>query len=108
MRRHDYLDHDIETASPKQIRQCQEAELARQLDYLFARSLFYQEKFRSAGLRRKDCCNLRDLARFPFTTKEELRASQASQPPLGRHIAADWHNVIRVHSSCLLYTSRCV
>jgi phenylacetate-CoA ligase len=99
MRRHDYLDRDIETASPKQIRQRQEAELARQLDYLFARSLFYQEKFRSAGLRRKDCRHLRDLARFPFTTKEELRESQTSCPPLGRHIAADWRNVIRVHSS---------
>jgi len=90
MRRHDYLDHDIETASPKQIRQRQEAELARQLDSLFARSLFYQEKFRSAGLRRKDCRHLRDLAQFPFTTKEELRENQTSCPPLGRHIAANW------------------
>ena len=99
MKRQGYLDHDIETASPKQIRERQEAELARQLDYLFSRSLFYQDKFRSAGLRRRDCRNLRDLARFPFTTKEELRESQASHPPLGRHLAADLHKVIRVHSS---------
>jgi phenylacetate-CoA ligase len=99
MRLPQYLDRDIETASPKQIRLRQRAELARQLDYLFARSLFYQEKFRSSGLRRKDCRELRDLARFPFTTKEELRESQALHPPLGNHIAADWNRVIRVHSS---------
>jgi phenylacetate-CoA ligase len=99
MQGHDYLDRDIETARPKEIRKLQEATLARQMDYLFARSLFYQDKFQSAGIRRKDYRKLRDLARFPFTAKEELRESQASHPPLGRHIAADWHRVIRVHSS---------
>jgi phenylacetate-CoA ligase len=95
----DYLDRKIETASGKVIQRIQETELAHQLDYLFARSLFYQERFRSAGIRRKDFRKLRDLARFPFTSKEELRASQAAHPPLGRHIAADWRRVIRVHSS---------
>jgi hypothetical protein len=42
-----------------------EADLARQLDYLFSRSLFYQDKFGIAGVRRKDYRKLRDLARFP-------------------------------------------
>lgn len=99
MKQHDYFDREIETASPRQVRQRQEVELARQLDYLFARSLFYQEKLRTAALRRKDCQSLRDLARFPLTTKEELRESQTSHPPLGLHIATDWHKVVRVHSS---------
>jgi len=97
MRSADYLDRKIETA--KQTDGLQQALLAQQLDYLFARSEFYQEKFRAAAIRRKDFRNLRDLARFPFTTKEELRESQAEHPPLGRHIAADWRDVIRVHSS---------
>jgi phenylacetate-CoA ligase len=97
--RSDYLDRKIETATAKEIAVLQQALLARQLDYLFVRSEFYREKFRAAGVRRKDFRKLRDLARFPFTTKEELRASQAAHPPLGRHIAADWHDVIRVHSS---------
>jgi phenylacetate-CoA ligase len=99
MRGHDYLDREIETADSKEIQKLQEAELTRQLDYLFARSLFYQDKFRSAGIQRKDYRKLRDLARFPFTSKQELRESQTAHPPLGRHIAADWRNVIRVHSS---------
>ena len=95
----EYLDRKIETASPKAVQKLQEAKLARQLDYLFACSAFYQDKFRTARIKRKDYRRLRDLSRFPFTTKEELRESQASCPPLGRHAAADWVDVIRVHSS---------
>ncbi len=99
MRANEYLDRKIETATAKETASLQEALLTRQLDYLFARSEFYREKFHTARVRRKDFRKLRDLARFPFTTKEELRASQAAHPPLGRHIAADWRDVIRVHSS---------
>ncbi|MGH9497673.1 MAG: phenylacetate--CoA ligase family protein [Terriglobales bacterium] len=95
----EYLDKKIETASLKQVHRLQEAKLARQLDYLFSHSLFYQEKFGAAGIRRKDFRRLRDLERFPFTTKEELRESQRVQPPLGKHIATGIKNVIRVHSS---------
>src|ERR1700733_10416790 len=99
MRPNKYLDRKIETATAKETAALQQRLLASQLDYLFARSEFYQEKFRAAGIRRKEFRRLRDLARFPFTTKEELRASQAARPPLGRHITAKWLDVIRVHSS---------
>jgi phenylacetate-CoA ligase len=99
MRSNDYLDRKIEMATAKQTASLQQALLARQLDYLFARSEFYQAKFRAAEILRKDFRKLPDLTRFPLTTKEELRDSQASHPPLGCHIAADWRDVIRVHSS---------
>lgn len=95
----DYLDAEIETAAPKEIQRLQESKLAKQLDYLFARSAFYREKFEKAGIRREHYRELSDLRHFPFTTKEELRESQAACPPLGRHMAADWVDVIRVHSS---------
>src|SRR6266568_3845027 len=95
----EYLDRKIETASAAEVGRLQEAKLARQLDYLFARSEFYQEKFNAAGIRRKDFRRLRDLERFPFTTKDELRESQAVCPPLGKHIACNINDVIRVHSS---------
>ena len=95
----EYLDREIETARPKYVQRLQEAKLGKQLDYLFARSVFYQEKFQAAGLQRKHYRRVRDLERFPFTTKEELRESQAICPPLGKHIAARIDDVIRVHSS---------
>jgi phenylacetate-CoA ligase len=99
MRTVDYLDRKIETASLKEIQKLQDGKLARQLDYLFDRSQFYKEKFRAASIRRKHYRRLRDLCDFPFTTKEELRESQAAHPPLGKHVAADLDEVIRVHSS---------
>jgi phenylacetate-CoA ligase len=92
-----YLQPEIETATWEAIQGLQEAKLARQLDYLYARSKFYQEKL--AGIERSSFRKLADLQRFPFTTKEELRDSQAKCPPLGNHIAADLDDVIRVHSS---------
>jgi phenylacetate-CoA ligase len=94
-----YLNKKIETASLKEIQKVQSAKLAKQLDYLFARSLFYQDKFRVARIRRKDYRRLSDLPRFPFTTKDELRDSQTVSPPFGRHVAANLDDVIRVHSS---------
>ena len=94
-----YLNRKIETATFKEIQELQEAKLARQLDYLLSRSLFYREKFQAAGIRRRDFRRLKDVARFPLTTKEELRESQAAAPPLGKHIACRLEDVIRVHSS---------
>lgn len=99
MRTEQYLDPEIETLSPADLRKLQEHRLAKQLDYLFARSPFYQDKFAAAGIRRADFHTLDDLARFPFTAKEELRDSQQASPPLGRHMAADMVDVVRLHSS---------
>jgi phenylacetate-CoA ligase len=95
----EYFDPDIETLTDSALRDLQEAKLAQQLDYLYARSPFYQDKFRATGLRREHFRSLRDLENFPFTTKEELRDSQAACPPLGRHMAADMASVIRIHAS---------
>ena len=95
----EYLDPEIETMGQRQLQELQEAKLAKQLDYLFARSPFYQDKFRIAGIRREDLQSLGDLVNCPFTTKEELRESQIACPPLGRHMAAEMDQVIRIHSS---------
>lgn len=94
-----HLDPEIETAAPAEVRLLQEAKLSRQLDYLFLRSSFYRDKLQAAGVKRGHFRTLSDLSHFPFTSKEELRESQASCPPLGRHMAADWVDVVRVHSS---------
>jgi len=99
MRTDDYFDAEIETMMPGELRPLQQAKLARQLDYLIARSPFYRDKFAAAGIRREDFRSLMDLAHFPFTTKDELRESQQACPPLGRHMAADMIDVIRLHAS---------
>ncbi|HEV1993820.1 MAG TPA: hypothetical protein VGR03_05780 [Candidatus Acidoferrum sp.] len=95
----EFFDSEIETMPPEQLRTLQEAKLGKQLDYLLARSPFYQDKFRAAGIRPEHFRSLQDFANFPFTTKEELRESQIASPPLGRHAAVEMDSVIRIHSS---------
>jgi phenylacetate-CoA ligase len=75
------------------------AALREQLQYVAARSKFYQRKFTAAGievgaLRRPD-----DVARLPFTEKSELRESQLADPPLGEHRACDAAAVRRIYST---------
>jgi len=99
MRTNEYFDPEIETMNAEDLRPLQQAKLGRQLDYLIARSPFYRDKFAAEGVRREDFRSLEDLVRFPFTNKEELRESQQACPPLGRHMAADMIDVIRLHAS---------
>lgn len=71
--------------------------LARQLDYVYARSPFYQRKFREVGLRPGDIRSQDNLARLPFTTKAELRESQEREPPFGDYLAAPPESVMTIH-----------
>ncbi|HMD33152.1 MAG TPA: hypothetical protein VKG84_14650 [Candidatus Acidoferrales bacterium] len=99
MNTYPYLDPEIETLPRERLRALQESKLREQLDYLYARSPFYKDKLAAAGIRREDFRSMADVARFPFTTKEELRESQVASPPLGRHAAAEMVEVIRIHAS---------
>ena len=99
MQAREFFDPEIETMELAELCRLQQEKLGKQLDYLYARSPFYQDKFREAGLRREHFRSLDDLAHFPFTTKQELRDSQFAYPPLGRHAAASMTDVVRIHSS---------
>lgn len=54
----------------------------------------YQKKFLDAGVSAKDLHQLSDLARYPFTTKEDLRLNY----PYGM-FAVPLREVVRIHSS---------
>jgi phenylacetate-CoA ligase len=49
--------------------------VAEQLAHVYTRNRFYRAKFDRAGVRPEDFRTLDDLARFPFTTKDELRVT---------------------------------
>jgi phenylacetate-CoA ligase len=73
---------------------------AAQLDMLFARSPFYGDKLRAAGFGDAAAAGgLDDIARLPFTEKDEIRATQAAAPPFGRHLAADPAALVRIYST---------
>jgi len=64
------------------------------LERVWQRVPCYQEKFRQAGVGIDDLHSLRDLAKFPFTTKEDLRLNY----PYGM-FAVPMRDVVRIHSS---------
>jgi phenylacetate-CoA ligase len=72
----------------------------RQVARLFERSGFYREKLSRAGfVSPADVGGLADIAKLPFTEKDELRASQAAQPPLGAHAAVGIGELARIYST---------
>ncbi|MBI4319602.1 MAG: AMP-binding protein [Chloroflexi bacterium] len=95
----DYWNPRIETLPLDELRDIQNIKLQKQMRYVYERSPFYRRKFDSMGVKPEHIRSVENLAELPFTTKEELRESQAECPPLGLHMAADLDKVVRVHSS---------
>lgn len=87
----------IESSSPEEARTVQEARLREQLAYVGSHSDFYRAKFAGVDLSRVR--SVSDLARLPFTEKQELRESLAAAPPLGAHVAADPGEIVQIQAS---------
>jgi phenylacetate-CoA ligase len=94
-----YFDERIETMPAAWTRRLEEERLAEQVSRCYERSPFYRRKLEDAGIRPEHVERLEDLERLPFTTKEELRASQAESPPYGDYVCADGIEIVRVHLS---------
>jgi phenylacetate-CoA ligase len=86
--------HAIETASVDELRALQLARLRESLAHAYANSPVYRAKFDAQGVRPEDIRSLEDLARFPFTTKTDLRDNY----PFGM-FALPMEQVVRIHAS---------
>jgi phenylacetate-CoA ligase len=71
----DPASQPVEHWAEDRLRAYQTEALAEQLAHVYRNSRFYREKFDRAGTRPDDFRSLDDLARFPFTTKDELRVT---------------------------------
>ena len=73
----------------------------KQIQYLFEHSAFYRRKLGEAGFKgAADVGELDNIASLPFTEKDELRATQASSPPFGDHLACPPEELQRIfHTS---------
>ena len=87
----------MEAISPPDQKKLEQQKLINQIQYVFANSTMYQEKYRQAGITEKEITCVQDLAKLPFTTKTELRESQSRKPPYGDFLAAPSTLVNRVH-----------
>ena len=52
---------------------------------------------RASACAARACESAADLARLPFTTKEELREGQRREPPFGPHLCAPRERLVRMH-----------
>nr|WP_138442000.1 phenylacetate--CoA ligase PaaK [Sinomonas susongensis] len=83
-----------ETMSRDQIESLQLTRLQETLAYAYSRVPLYKRKFDEAGVHPGDLKELADLAKFPFTTKEDLR----QEYPFGM-FAVPMDQVARIHAS---------
>lgn len=94
------LRPEIEARPAAEQRRLDEAQFRHQIAYLFARSPLYRDKLREAGYGSAEAVGgLNGIAGLPFTDKDEIRASQATEPPFGRHLAAEPAQLVRVFST---------
>ncbi|HEX7074496.1 MAG TPA: AMP-binding protein [Hyphomicrobiaceae bacterium] len=71
-----------------------------QIAYLLERSRFYQRKLREAGFDSpQKIGGLDNISALPLTEKDELRASRSEADPIGTHLAADMHELVRIYST---------
>jgi phenylacetate-CoA ligase len=94
-----YFDERIETMPPAWTRRLEEERLAEQVVRCYEHAPFYRRKLDDAGVRPEAVEGVEDLARLPFTTKQELREAQAQDPPYGDFVCADELDIVRVHLS---------
>jgi phenylacetate-CoA ligase len=96
MGRGKYYNPEVEKMSRKEIRQLQNEKLRWQIRRCLAKSEFYREKFRKAGLKAAHIRTVDDLIHVPVVTKQELREEQIKHPPFGRYTVApskDWREL---------------
>lgn len=85
---------DAERLSRAELTALQLDRLRAALAYAYEHVELYRRKFDAAGVTPEDCRTLADLARFPFTTKADLRDSY----PYGM-FAVPMSEVRRIHAS---------
>ena len=84
----------IENASRDELQALQLKRLKATLHHAYQNSPVYRAKFDAAGVHPDDCKSLADIAKFPFTSKADLRDNY----PFGM-FAVPREQVVRIHAS---------
>jgi phenylacetate-CoA ligase len=92
-----YFEPETETASRDALQLLQITRLRAQVQHAYHASPFYRKKLDAARVRPEDVRTLADLSRLPFTTKDELKQSQAEHPLWGEFLAVPLEECLRVH-----------
>lgn len=94
------LDPEIETLPWAEQRAADAPAYAKQIAYLLANSAFYREKLAAAGFAKgAQVGGIDEIVKLPFTEKDELRTKRSKEEPIGAHLAAPMHSVVRIFST---------
>src|SRR4051794_38529611 len=84
----------VEKFSSRKLKALQLERLRWSLKHAYDRVPHFRKKFEAAGVKPRDCRSLADLAKFPFTTKADLRDTY----PFGL-FAVPMDRIVRIHAS---------
>lgn len=88
------FDIDFETLPREALEAIQLRRLKDTVERVYATVPFYRRRFEEAGVKPSDIKTLKDMARLPFLTKQDLRDNY----PFGM-FAVPMDNVVRIHAS---------
>jgi phenylacetate-CoA ligase len=89
-----YWDEKFETMPEEEMKKFQLEHLKKTLKWVYEKIPFYKKKFDEKGVKPEDLKNLKDLYKFPFTVKTDLRDNY----PFGL-CAVPLAEVVRIHAS---------
>ncbi|RNB87643.1 phenylacetate--CoA ligase family protein [Brevibacillus fluminis] len=90
--------NEIEGKPWSEIEQLTNRKLQQQVHYLYENSIFYQGKFKEAGVRPEHILEAKDLNKIPYTIKAEVRESLQKEI-LGLHRAVPRDRVIQIQAT---------
>jgi phenylacetate-CoA ligase len=91
-------DREVETESHEQALARGAAAWEKQFRHLMEGSPFYIRKFREAGVG-PATVHLEDIARLPFTTKDELKRAMEDAPPFGSNAGVPAERIKRIYQT---------
>ena len=89
-----YFQEELETMPREELEKLQLERVQHLVEYVYERIPVYKQRFDEAGVKPADLQTLDDLAKFPFTVKQDLRDAY----PFGM-FAVPTEEVARVHCS---------
>ena len=89
-----YYQKEFETMPVEQIKELQKERLIKTVNHVYKNVPYYAEMMDKAGVKPEDIKELKDLAKLPFTCKQDLRDTY----PYGL-FAVPLEDVIRLHAS---------
>lgn len=89
-----FWEEHLETLPREAIEKIQLYRLKKLLKYVYENVPLYRDKFEAAGVRPEDFKSIEDIKKFPFTTKDDLRAAYPY-----RMFAVPLKKIVRIHAS---------